>query len=396
MLERLTWQAGGPLVALLGDGRWAGDELALALQCPFRLAAPGAVLDPAGAWPGLSELAHQEPGLARTLAELGPGAPLPAAEAERLGVVDRVVPAEALRPEGEGLIHDLVGQRDEAQAEAIIEAVDDALSLPMAEALGREADRFLSLARRRFGPAHGGAKSPTSPRAGAAAPLPELAGGGSGWGNFPPPQAPLAGQAPVLRLERDGALATLLLDDPPRNEMDDAFFARLGRQMSALRGARGLGAVVVRGARRHFSSGADLEDLGRRLSAERDHRVRRFLAENIHTFQALATLPASTVAAVGGCCLGSGLELALACGRRLAADNAVLALPEAQYGLMPGCGGTVRLPRLVGRRAALELILSGRSVMAPEALALGLVDAVLPRKELVRAAERQARQEEMQ
>jgi 3-hydroxyacyl-CoA dehydrogenase / enoyl-CoA hydratase / 3-hydroxybutyryl-CoA epimerase len=144
---------------------------------------------------------------------------------------------------------------------------------------------------------------------------------------------------------------------------------------------------VVRGAGRHFSSGADLEELGRRLAVEPDLQVSRFLADNIRTFQSLATLPLATVAAVGGCCLGSGLELALACHRRLATENAVLALPEAQYGLMPGCGGTVRLARLLGRSQALRLIMSGRSLMASEALELGLVEAVLPRRELVPAAE---------
>ena len=94
------------------------------------------------------------------------------------------------------------------------------------------------------------------------------------------------------------------------------------------------------------------------------------------------------MAAVGGCCLGSGLELALACRWRVAAANAVFALPETSFDLMPGCGGTVRLPLLVGRGRAVELLLSGRFVDAAEAREIGLVDAVVDRRDLLAAARR--------
>ncbi len=94
------------------------------------------------------------------------------------------------------------------------------------------------------------------------------------------------------------------------------------------------------------------------------------------------------MAAVGGCCLGSGLELALACRWRIAAANAVFALPETSFDLMPGCGGTVRLPSLVGRGRAVDLVLSGRFVDAGEAREIGLVDAIVDRRDLLAAARR--------
>ncbi len=389
MLDLITFNSSGPLVALLGDGPCAGQELERALACPHRLASPGARLDPRGRWPVTPALERQEPTLAAALAGIDASGPMPAAVAQSLGLLDGVHPVEGLRAEGDALVARLVSGRDEAQVEAILGAVDDALVLSTERALDREADRFLTLARRRFGPARQAEAGPTSPRVGEGQ-LATAAGGGSGWGNFPPPQP---GGAELLRVERDSDLATLLLDDPPRNEMTDLFFGQLAVAMRALRAGPAPAGLVIRGAARHFSSGADLEELGRRLSAERDSRVRLFLADNIRTFQNLAGLAFPSVAAVSGCCLGSGLELALACKHRFAADNAVLALPEAQYGLMPGCGGTVRLSRLLGRRRALELILSGRSVMASEAYDLGLVDAVLPRRELAAAAARMARQE---
>ena len=92
------------------------------------------------------------------------------------------------------------------------------------------------------------------------------------------------------------------------------------------------------------------------------------------------------VAAIGGCCLGAGLELALACHYRVCATNATLGFPESSFGLMPGCGGTIRLPALVGRAAAMRMILDAQSVRAEEARAMGLVDVVVHKRELTRSA----------
>ena len=382
MTQFLNFRGHGPLVALI-QGACAGDALARALACPFLLASPDAELEPAGAWPGLEALHRLEPGRARTLEGEQPTRAMPAERALELGLLEQVVPADALPAAGQALLDQLAARRDDAQVEVILEVIQRSLTGGMTRALELEAAGFLRLARLRFGPAPSPSLEPPSPRL--PSPGAPLLTGGSGWGNVPPLTNPPGGGP--LRLERQGELATLLLSDPPRNEMNATFFRQLARSVIQVRATPAPSGLVVRGAGRHFSSGADLEELGRRLAVEPDLEVGRFLADNIRTFQSLAGLPFPTVAAVGGCCLGSGLELALACRQRLAADNAVFSLPEAQYGLMPGCGGTVRLARLLGRGRAIKLILSGRNIMAPEALELGLVSAVLPRRELPAAAE---------
>jgi len=190
-----------------------------------------------------------------------------------------------------------------------------------------------------------------------------------------------------LALDPDGEIASLVLDAPPRNEMNQGFFGTLAALVRTLHDlpVRGL---VVHGAGRHFSSGADIGALKAGVAAGETSRASRALFAATSSLQAIAELPYPTVAAIGGCCLGSGLELALACRWRVAAANAVFALPETSFDLMPGCGGSVRLPLLVGRGRAAELLLSGRFMDAGEALEIGLVDAVVDRRGLVAAARR--------
>jgi enoyl-CoA hydratase/carnithine racemase len=193
-----------------------------------------------------------------------------------------------------------------------------------------------------------------------------------------------------LALEWDGDVALLVLDAPPRNVMDRAFFhafAACARDVLPGLDAAGL---VVRARGRHFSAGADVDQL-REVAASGDADACRSLRENAAAFTALEALPFPTVAAVDGACLGSGLELALACGGRVATPSALFAAPEASFDLMPGCGGTVRLPERVGVGAALDLLLTGRYVDAQEALHLGLVDVLAPRAELHGAAVRWVR-----
>jgi enoyl-CoA hydratase/carnithine racemase len=188
---------------------------------------------------------------------------------------------------------------------------------------------------------------------------------------------------PPVQLVNETPVARLVLSCPPKNEMDGAFFAAFRRMCAGpLCGLHG-GALVVHGAGRHFSSGANIGDLVQRMaggSASDD------MEQNLRAFSDIAALPMPTVAAVSGCCLGAGLELALACRHRIAASNAVFSAPEISYGLIPGCGGTVRLPRLVGVPVAVEMILTGRLVDAEEALRTGLVDRVVDRRELLGAA----------
>jgi enoyl-CoA hydratase/carnithine racemase len=193
---------------------------------------------------------------------------------------------------------------------------------------------------------------------------------------------------PGLELRVEDHLAWLVLDSPPRNETSHGFFQTLRRlAREVLPGLDVLG-LIVHGRGRHFSSGADVVELRRLLLSSGPGRVPDFLAENVDTLLAMERLPFPVVAAVHGACYGSGLELALCCHYRVATPRAVFSLPEVSFGLMPGCGGSVRLPRLVGRARALELILSGRSLLADEARALGLVDLLAERHELLAVARR--------
>jgi enoyl-CoA hydratase/carnithine racemase len=186
-------------------------------------------------------------------------------------------------------------------------------------------------------------------------------------------------------LERTGSIAFLTLSAPPKNEMGTAFFRELTGLTPELQRLEAKG-MIVRGQGRHFSSGANLEELKAMVSRAPACKGMRALLDNSDAFALLSSLRFPVVAAIAGCCLGSGLELALACTFRVAARNAVLGVPEASFGLMPGCGGTVRLTHLVGYQKAIELIVTGNILLAPDALEAGLVDAVVDKHDLENTA----------
>ncbi|MEH7072414.1 enoyl-CoA hydratase-related protein [Neobacillus drentensis] len=128
-----------------------------------------------------------------------------------------------------------------------------------------------------------------------------------------------------------------------------------------------------------FSVGADLKER-KTLS---DEQVKRNLYKINEVFTAIDNLPQPTIAAINGFAFGGGMELALACDFRISAREAVMGLTETSLAIIPGAGGTQRLPRLIGMAKALELILTARRLSAPEAISLGLLTKVVERKELV-------------
>ena len=181
--------------------------------------------------------------------------------------------------------------------------------------------------------------------------------------------------APV-RLEphpADERLAVLRVDRPPVNAFDQRMWDLFDAVTASLHGDTLYRAVVITGGPRHFAAGADVKGL-LGLAPEQFDARNRVLQRAFH---ALATAPQVTIAAVSGYALGGGCELALAADFRFAGRSAVFGLPEITLGIMPGSGGTQRLPRIVGPGRAREMILSGRTVAADEALAIGLVDRVV-------------------
>jgi enoyl-CoA hydratase len=187
-----------------------------------------------------------------------------------------------------------------------------------------------------------------------------------------------------LRLERREQVTVLFVNRPQvLNAINRETLAEIGEAVRAFTADASQGALVFTGqGEKAFISGADINELAPLGPAA---------AEDISRFgQAVVDLleqsPKPVIAAVNGYAFGGGCELALACHMRLASENAVLGLPEVKLGIIPGYGGTQRLPRLVGPGRALELILSGRNIKADEAERIGLVNRVVPQAELLAEA----------
>ena len=176
----------------------------------------------------------------------------------------------------------------------------------------------------------------------------------------------------TIRYEVDDGVAVVTLNRPDvLNAMHDAMRRELTRCFEGLVGDDHVHAVVVTGAGdRAFSAGADVREFVEPLVPVRFREQRRRLEFR----QVMDRCPQPLIAAINGWALGGGLELALACDIRIAADDAQLGLTEINLAIIPGGGGTQRLPRLIGRGKALEMILTGMRVSADEALRIGLVD----------------------
>lgn len=191
-----------------------------------------------------------------------------------------------------------------------------------------------------------------------------------------------------VRLETgDDGVRTLTLDRPPVNALGRDLVDDLGKAISHLREDGDARCLVVRSAGKHFSGGADLKE--RQGMSVGD--VRRFVPVLAATFRGLAELPFPTLAAVRGAAVGGGLELALACDLRILAEDATMGLRETALAILPGAGGTQRLPRLIGVGRAKRWIFTARAHSAAEALEDGVADRVVPAAELDHEAERWAK-----
>ena len=181
-----------------------------------------------------------------------------------------------------------------------------------------------------------------------------------------------------VTVDRTGGIATVIVDNPPVNALDDPTLIGLREAAEAVDGDPEIRAVVLSGAgNRAFIAGADLRSLRRALGPDGERsEIEHHVSLTGPAFSAWSGLRQPVVAAVGANALGGGLEFALCCDLIVADRRAKFGLPEVTLGLMPGGGGTQRLPRLIGAAAAVELILLGRMIDAQRAHELGLVHAV--------------------
>ncbi|RZI89022.1 MAG: enoyl-CoA hydratase/isomerase family protein, partial [Microbacterium sp.] len=185
-----------------------------------------------------------------------------------------------------------------------------------------------------------------------------------------------------VRLEVADGVGTIRLDRPKMNALSEAMQEEIRAAAAEATARDDVKAVVLYGGERVFAAGADVKEMADMSYTDMIKRSSGLTT----AFTSVAKIPKPVVAAITGYALGGGCELALCADFRIAADNATLGQPEILLGIIPGAGGTQRLSRLVGPSRAKDIIFTGRFVKADEALAIGLVDRLVPADEVYTAA----------
>ena len=181
----------------------------------------------------------------------------------------------------------------------------------------------------------------------------------------------------IMSFDIQDQFGILSIDNGSQNKIDNANFIDLEVLKKWIKDNNFKG-LIITGKGRHFSAGANFDNIVSlknnidelKSALEKGHEILSFIEQ----------LDIPTVAAISGICFGGGLEIALSCHFRVCGENGILAFPESTIGIMPGLGGTVKLPKIVGRSKALEIILSGGSINADEAKGIGLVDILCEKK----------------
>jgi enoyl-CoA hydratase/carnithine racemase len=175
---------------------------------------------------------------------------------------------------------------------------------------------------------------------------------------------------PTVTKSIEEEIALVRINNPPVNALSSRVMEEIDKTLSELRGAK---VVIITGSGNFFSAGADIKELAQLASPQEAVR----LAQHYHEIlRRLELSPVPIIAAINGHCLGGGLELALACHIRIAAEAVKIGQPEINLGIIPGAGATQRLPRLIGKARALEMLLTGEPLTAEEAKAVGLINHV--------------------
>lgn len=187
----------------------------------------------------------------------------------------------------------------------------------------------------------------------------------------------------TLFVSIEDGVATVTLNRPPVNPLNSTLFRELGEAAGLLEADSTVKAVIITGSgEKAFAAGADISEMKDLTPVE----MYRFCQVSSAACNAVESMKKPTVAAVNGLALGGGCELALACDFRIASDKAKFGLPEITLGIIPGGGGTQRLPRLIGASRAKELLFLGEMIDAARAEQIGLVNRVAPAAEMMREA----------
>lgn len=197
-----------------------------------------------------------------------------------------------------------------------------------------------------------------------------------------------------IRTEVEESIALLTIDHPPVNSFNKLVVTELDRAMDELMADDEVKAIVITGGGTNaFVAGADIPEIKQLIENPGDGyaEAREFIERGQGVNRKIETSPKPVVAAINGFCLGGGLELAMSCHMRICSDRARLGQPEINLGLIPGWGGTQRLPRIVGKGKALEMILTGDMITAQEAYRIGLVNKVVPAGAILKEARGLAR-----
>ncbi|MHB8901808.1 MAG: enoyl-CoA hydratase/isomerase family protein, partial [Thermoguttaceae bacterium] len=189
----------------------------------------------------------------------------------------------------------------------------------------------------------------------------------------------------MIEQQLAGKLCLLRLQRPPLNTIDFPLLDALGQAVRRAESDSAVEAIILTGRPDHFSAGADIHLFEQITSAD---DARAFSRRFQESYQAIEDCSKPIVCALAGNVMGGALELAMACHRRIATPDARFSLPEIRLAILPGAGGTQRLPRLVGPRKALEMMLTGDSISAADALQARLLDAVCPAEDIVACAGR--------
>jgi enoyl-CoA hydratase/carnithine racemase len=186
----------------------------------------------------------------------------------------------------------------------------------------------------------------------------------------------------LVLVETEQAVATIRLNRPPMNALNTALQADLAAAVAQVRADNAVRAVVLYGGEKLFAAGADIKEMADASYAQMTQTSSRLQG----ALNDVAAIGKPVIAAVTGYALGGGLELALCADFRVLGESAKVGQPEILLGLIPGAGGTQRLPRLIGPAKAKEMIFTGRFIDAAEALAIGLADRVVPDDQVYQAA----------